>query len=295
MRAERLALATGLGLLGRYEDAARAIEAAAQSPATGRPAPPAPSATAGCGRGGVTPRARVGAGTRPRRRGRWRGGAGAARAPRSLAGDERPLWDALDTVEPLAADAARDAVPAGVRAVAGETTVLAFAYLGQSERARDALAALARTGAVADGRHTYLGALLAQLAGREADALGGYRRAYEQAARDGDVHTVASVALNLGALLAEQGLYGEALAASERAVRELGRLGAGTELATALVNGANIFVQIGDLSAARRALDRARGLATERKLALALAAATFVEGDLALRAGQAPAAAAALP
>ena len=87
-------------------------------------------------------------------------------------------------------------------------------------------------------------------------------------------------------MLAEQGVYGEALAASERAVRELGRLGAAAELATALVNGANMFVQVGDLAAARRLLERARGLAAERKLTLVLAAATFVEGDLALRAGQ---------
>jgi len=198
--------------------------------------------------------------------------------------------DALDTVDPLLAEAAASAPPA-VRAVAGETAVLAFAYLGQAERARDALAALERSETVAAGRSAYLGALLAQLAGREADALGGYRKAYDLAARDGDVHTVASVALNLGALVAEQGLYGEALAASERAVRELGRLGAAAELATALVNGANIFVHVGDPSAARRALERARSLATERKLALALAAATFVEGDLALRSGQAAAAA----
>jgi transcriptional regulator with GAF, ATPase, and Fis domain/tetratricopeptide (TPR) repeat protein len=291
---ERLALATGLGLLGRYEDAARAIEDARSIARDG-------AARAACAerdgwlraRRGDTEGARVAL-----ERGLADGAGGTAalelraRLGRLLVTSGR-FRDALDTVEPLAADGTRDAVPAAVRAVASETTVLAFAYLGQSERARDALAALARTGAVPDGRHTYLGALLAQLAGREAEALDGYRRAYEQAARDGDVHTVASVALNLGALLAEQGLYGEALAASERAVRELGRLGAGTELATALVNGANIFVQIGDLSAARRALDRARGLATERKLALALAAATFVEGDLALRAGQASAAAAA--
>ena len=105
------------------------------------------------------------------------------------------------------------------------------------------------------------------------------------------MHTVASVALNLAALLAEQGVYGEALAASERAVRELGRLGAAAELATALVNGANIFVQVGDLAAARRTLERARGLAAERKLPQVLAAATFVDGDLALRTGQPKAAA----
>src|SRR4029078_8345002 len=154
------------------------------------------------------------------------------------------------------------------------------ARVGPAERAREALAALERADTVAAGRRAYLGALLSQLAGREAGALGGYRDAYDLAARDGGVDTGGSVALNLGALLAEQGLYGEALAASERAVRELGRLGAQAELATALVNGANIFVHVGDLSAARRTLDRARSLATERKLALTLAAGPIGEGDL---------------
>jgi transcriptional regulator with GAF, ATPase, and Fis domain len=281
---ERLTLATGLGLLGRYEDAARAIETARAIAGDG-------TKRAACAERDGWLRARRGdtEGARAALEHGLAEGRGAAaqelraRLGRLLVTSGR-FRDALDTVEPLAA---ADDVPPAVRAVAGETTVLAFAYLGQAERARDALAALARTGAVAEGRQAYLGALLAQLAGREADALSGYRHAYELASRDGDVHTVASVALNLGALLAEQGLYGEALAASERAVRELGRLGAAAELATALVNGANIFVQVGDLPAARRALERARGLATERKLTLALAAATFVEGDLALRAGQA--------
>jgi len=289
--AERLVLSTGLALLGRYEEAARALE-------TARTVAGDDAARAACAeregwlraRRGDTEGARVAL-----ERGLAAGAAGVpamelrARLARLLVTSGR-FRDALDTVDPLLAEAAASAPPA-VRAVAGETAVLAFAYLGQAERARDALAALERSETVAAGRSAYLGALLAQLAGREADALGGYRKAYDLAARDGDVHTVASVALNLGALVAEQGLYGEALAASERAVRELGRLGAAAELATALVNGANIFVHVGDPSAARRALERARSLATERKLALALAAATFVEGDLALRSGQAAAAA----
>ncbi|HXU05169.1 MAG TPA: sigma 54-interacting transcriptional regulator [Polyangia bacterium] len=289
--AEQLVLATGLGLLGRYDDAAAALERA-------RGVTRDEATRAACAEREGWLRARRGD-TEGARRALERGlaeiGGGApamelrARLGRLLVTSGR-FRDALDAVDPLfVADPATDA-PATVRAVAGETAVLAYAYLGQAERARDALAALERSGAIADGRRAYLGALLAQLAGREADALAGYRSAYDLAARDGDVHTVASVALNLGALLAEQGLYGEALSASERAVRELGRLGAAAELATALVNAANIFVQLGDLPAARRALERARSLATERKLTLALAAATFVEGDLALRTGQ-PAAA----
>src|SRR4029078_263462 len=145
------------------------------------------------------------------------------------------------------------------------------ARVGPAERAREALAALERADTVAAGRRAYLGALLSQLAGREAGALGGYRDAYDLAARDGGVDTGGSVALNLGALLAEQGLYGEALAASERAVRELGRLGPPSERATALVNAATLLVQVDDVTAARRALERARALASERRLSLVLA------------------------
>jgi len=291
--AERLTLATGLGLLGRYEDAARALEAARASAGAG-----AGAARAACAERDAWLRARRGD-TEGARVALERGladadaaqGEGAvelrARLGRLLVTSGR-FRDALAIVAPLVSgDGAAVPASAAARAVSLEAAVLAHAYLGQPEPARHVLAALADLPTVGDGRRAYLDALLAQLAGREPDALGGYRRAYELASRDGDVHTVASVALNLGALLAEQGVYGEALSASERAVRELGRLGAAAELATALVNGANMFVQVGDLAAARRLLERARGLAAERKLTLVLAAATFVEGDLALRAGQA--------
>ena len=143
------------------------------------------------------------------------------------------------------------------------------------------------------GRRDYLAGLVSQLAGDEASALADYRRAYERAGEEGDVHTVAAVALNLGGLLAEQGLFGEALAANERAVRELGRLGAQAELAAALVNVANVFVALGDLPAARRALDRlgtGSSLSGAQPTALTRATGWFVEGDLASRAGQVAAA-----
>jgi transcriptional regulator with GAF, ATPase, and Fis domain len=94
------------------------------------------------------------------------------------------------------------------------------------------------------------------------------------------------VALNLGGWLIEEGLYGEALTASARAVRELGRLGAAAELVPALVNAANLFVELGDLAAARRALDRALGLVVDARASHAQATAAFVEGDLARRRGE---------
>jgi transcriptional regulator with GAF, ATPase, and Fis domain len=298
--AERLALVTGLGLLGRYDDAAGALAKARAVAADG-------ATRAACAERDAWLRTRRGD-TEGARGALERGLAEDAGDPSATAELRARLGrllvtsgrfrEALATVEPLFADGSAAAPSAAVRAVSLEAALLAHAYLGEPARAREVLAALEQSdaagagGAMGDGRRAYLGALLAQLAGREGDALAGYRRAYDLASRDGDVHTLGAVALNLGALLAGQGVYGEALAASERAVRELGRLGAAAELATALVNGANILVQVGDLAAARRALTRARGLAEERKLTLALAAATFVDGDLALRAGE-PATAAA--
>ena len=139
---------------------------------------------------------------------------------------------------------------------------------------------------VGETRRAYLDGLLAQLAGDEGAAREAYRRAYEIAAGENDLHTVAAVALNLGGLLIEEGLYGEALTASARAVRELGRLGATAELVPALVNAANLFVELGDLAAARRALDRALGLGAEGRASRARATASFVEGDLARRRGE---------
>src|SRR5262249_47258538 len=113
--------------------------------------------------------------------------------------------EALATVEPLFAG---DAAAGGsARAVSLETAVPAHARPGEAQRATQTLAALDQSDGMGDGRRAYLRALLAQLAGDERDALAGYRRAYELAARDGDVHTLASVALNLGALAAEQGAY----------------------------------------------------------------------------------------
>jgi len=69
-------------------------------------------------------------------------------------------------------------------------------------------------------------------------------------------------------------------------VRELGRLGASAELVPALVNAANLFVELGDLPAARRALDRALGLAIDGRPSQARATASFVEGDLSRRRGE---------
>src|SRR5262249_8921460 len=150
-------------------------------------------------------------------------------------------------------------------------------------RARAVLAALAEVAGALPTRQAYLAALLDQLEGAGVSSVARYRRAYELAEAAGEGHTLATGALNLGGLLAGQGLYGEALAASERAIRDLGRLGATTELATALVNAANLLGELGDLPAARRALGRARDEAARRGVVHLEALASFVEGDLARR------------
>jgi transcriptional regulator with GAF, ATPase, and Fis domain/Tfp pilus assembly protein PilF len=196
--------------------------------------------------------------------------------------------DALAAAEPLRA---LEDAPQATLALAGEATALAHAYLGGAAAARAALETPAGR-AVSPGRRAYLDGLIAQLAGDGVAAREAYRRAYELSAAAGEVHTLATVALNLGALLAEQGVYGEALAATERAVRALGQLGATAELGTALVNAANLLVQLGDPAGARRALGRARDELARRADTLVEGLAAFVDGDLGRREGRAADAAA---
>ncbi len=250
---ERLALATGLGAIGRYDDAAQVL-AGARATASGPD-----EIVAGCEREAWLLARRGdldGA-----RSALERGLAESEAAGLSAAGLRARLGrllvtagrfaEALAIVEPaLAQAAAATATPAaagehGVIALTRETALLGSAYLGDFTRARERLTALGD--GLGETRQAYLVGLLAQLAGDEGAARDAYRRAYEIAAGQNDLHTVAAVALNLGGLLIEEGLYGEALTASARAVRELGRLGAAAELVPALVNAANLFVELGDL------------------------------------------------
>ena len=298
---ERLALATGLGAIGRYDDAAQVL-ASARAAASG----PAEVA-AGCereawllGRRGDLEGARraLERGLEESEAARLPAAALRARLGRLLVTAGR-FAEALELVEPVLAQAATatatpaaaTAMPAAATAtedavltLATETALLASAYLGDFSRARELLASLGN--GVGASRRAYLDGLLAQLAGDEGAAREAYRAAYEIAAGQNDVHTVAAVALNLGGLLIDEGLYGEVLTAFARAVRELGRLGAAAELGPALVNAANLFVELGDLPAARRALDRALGLGGEGRASRTPATASFVEGDLARRRGQ---------
>ena len=283
---ERLALATGLGAISRYDDAAQVL-VGARATASG----PGDRA-AGCEREAwlLARRGDLDGARQALERGLTESEAAGlpaaglrARLGRLLVTCGR-FAEALAMVEPALTAAWSPGAGDAVSALARETALLACAYLGDRSRAQELLSALGN--AVGETRRAYLEGLLAQLAGDEGAAREAYRRAYQIAAGENDLHTVAAVALNLGGLLIEEGLYGEALTASARAVRELGRLGATAELVPALVNAANLFVELGDLAAARRALDRALGLGAEGRTGRARATASFVEGDLARRRGE---------
>jgi len=285
---ERLTLATGLAILGRYDDAERALGQARDRAVDLR------QAAAVCERQGWL-RARrgdvEGARTTLERGLAESAAAGLpavdlrARLARLLITAGR-FREALAIVDPLLEDGTFVDTHAGAGALCVESALLADAYLGDLPRARQRLAQLGALREASETRLAYLEGLLAQLGGDEHLAREAYRRAYETGSRQGDVHTVAAVALNLGGLLTQEGLFGEALTACARAVRELGRLGAAVELVPALVNAANLFVELGDLPAARRALERAQGLDGRGVPTRAAATAAFVHGDLARRAGQ---------
>jgi transcriptional regulator with GAF, ATPase, and Fis domain len=280
---EELALATGLAIVGRYDDATLAVERAA---AYARNA--VENARVAERRAWLlTRQGDLGAARAVLEQG-LAGSAGSA--PDAEAGLRARLGrllvtggrfrDALEVLEPLLGGVGM-ADP-----LALEGAILAHAYQGELERARARAVLLDAIPEANPARRAYLAALVEQLAGDGAAAVTHYRRAYELAQARAEVHTLAAVALNLGALLADQGLYGEALGATERAVRELGRLGATSELGTALANAANLLLQLGDGMAARRALGRARDEAARRGVPLVDALATFVDGDLARREGR---------
>ena len=116
-------------------------------------------------------RARPG-GSRTTRR---RGGRGAARAPRPAAGHERAFSrSARRPSRPCSTKAPMWATPRAPSAARPRCS--RYAYLGASRaRAANPWRGSKARGALADGRRAYLAALLAQLAGAEADALRGYR------------------------------------------------------------------------------------------------------------------------
>jgi len=183
--------------------------------------------------------------------------------------------------------AGRVAGDALAEAVAFESVVLGHAYGGRLPAARTLMRA-PHPAALPAPRALYLTALLDHLGGQLDAALGAYGAALAEADRAGDIHTAAAIALNLGALAAEAGRYGDALTAQDRAIRELGRLGA-PELGLALFNGAMLLCELDDGAGAVRLVARLRG--EPGAAPDARAAAAYLEAELATRRGDSRAAA----
>jgi transcriptional regulator with GAF, ATPase, and Fis domain/tetratricopeptide (TPR) repeat protein len=173
--------------------------------------------------------------------------------------------------------------PSGAATLAAESALLAHAYRGNLPASREILGtAVAR--ALPASRLRYIAALLDQLEGDLGTALDGYRRALPEAESSGDIHTLAAIALNMGALAAEAGRYDEALVMQDRAIRELGRLGSPTELAVALFNAGMLLIELGDLAAVRRIVARLQR-ETAARPATSSASIAYLEAELALRDG----------
>jgi transcriptional regulator with GAF, ATPase, and Fis domain/tetratricopeptide (TPR) repeat protein len=154
---------------------------------------------------------------------------------------------------------------------AREAAVLALAYGEKLADAEENLASLqAEAEAASDptipARVAALAGLVKQLAGRPLPAAEAYRCALAKYEQLQDRHGAAVAAFNLGCTLAETGDYAGAITALERAIRELGRLGAVTDHALAVFNVGQLFLQLGDLDAATRAIGRLEDDAKVAKL-----------------------------
>jgi len=198
-----------------------------------------------------------------------------ARLARVLVGLHR-FADALSIAQGALADPV-----AGPLAV--EASLLAYAYAGDLPAAR-ALLATGPATALPPLRARFLTSLVAQLSGQLPAALGGYQEALGLADDQGDVHTAAAIALNLGAVAAEAGNYAMALNSGERAIRELGRIGAIADLSTALFNAGILLVELGDLPGAGRIVARLRN---EQALhsGASEATASYLSAEIATRRG----------
>jgi len=161
--------------------------------------------------------------------------------------------------EALAAAEPAMTSPAMAGRAAREAALLALAYSGQLSPARGILDKLAQDASSAkdvsfSAKVFAFEGLLAQLAGQPVQSAKAYEQAvgaYEQVQ---DLHGAAVAAFNLGCSLAETGDYGRAVDSLERAVRELGRLGAVTDHALAVFNVGQLFLHLGDVNAAERSI-----------------------------------------
>ncbi|MGD0836116.1 MAG: sigma 54-interacting transcriptional regulator, partial [Polyangia bacterium] len=174
---------------------------------------------------------------------------------------------------------------------AREAATLALAYSGKLDEARhllDGMIGQVRE-PLATARLTSLDGLVHQLAGHAGQAASAYRLSSAAYAKAHDAHGGATATFNLGCALAELGDYGEAIAALERAVRDLGRLGAAPDQVLALFNVGQLFLQLGDLDAAGRSLQRLAA-ACEGAGGSYHGYACLLDAELARRRGDLPAA-----
>jgi transcriptional regulator with GAF, ATPase, and Fis domain/tetratricopeptide (TPR) repeat protein len=153
--------------------------------------------------------------------------------------------------------------PGEVGLAARESAVLALAYAGKLEAARKLLEPLLSVVRQASDQTTTarvaaIEGLVEQLAGRPVQAANAYRRAVDDYEKTSDLHGAAAATFNLGCTLAEIGDYAGAISALDHAVRELGWLGASTDHALAVFNIGQLFLQLGDVDAASRAIERLR-------------------------------------
>ena len=184
------------------------------------------------------------------------GGEGAtllrARLARILVASGR-FAEALAAAEPGLGD--RSAAGMAAR----ESALLALAYAGKLEAARQLLDSLTQDASAGKDRSLVarvaaLEGLVEQLAGRPGQAADAYERSVREYEQVRDLHGAAAAAFNLGCALAETGNYAGSIEMLERSIRELGRLGAITDHALAVFNVGQLFLQLGDMDAATRAI-----------------------------------------
>jgi hypothetical protein len=285
--AERLVLTTGLGCSGATTMRRALSKRRGPRPATARRGPRAPNARPGCGRAAGTPRARAprSSGASPKGRGREGGAELRARLGR-LQVTSGLFRDALATVEPLFDEAAAGRVRGAARTVSLETASWRTRIsVSRSERATAWMCSSAP-------RPRARGAAPISVRCSPSSPAGSGRAGRYRAATTSRRATATCTRWP-----ASRSTWARCSPSRVCTARRWRQRAGGARAGTAGRGGGardgagqrRQHLRAASAILARRGArsERARRLATERKLTLALAAATFVEGDLALRAGQA--------
>ncbi|HEY7954733.1 MAG TPA: sigma 54-interacting transcriptional regulator [Polyangia bacterium] len=171
-----------------------------------------------------------------------------------------------------------------------EARGLALLYLGRLDEAGHAFNTLkerlaGEAAPLALARARSLAGMVAQARDDLAEAAAAFEAALALARKGCDLHGAAIYAANLGATLREQAEYARALAPTEEAVRDLGRIGKRVEQAGALFNYGNLLLSVGDLDGAERAAELALTLASAERAPREAGYATLLRGDIARRGG----------